>query len=535
MTEECGNTLASAGESSSEALVLTRKQFAGTILGLQLILLLAALDQTIITTAMPRIVADLGGFTEYAWATTSYLLTSTIAVPVFGRLSDIYGRKPLLLGGTALFVVASVFCGCAGWTSAIDSMTALIIARAFQGLGGGIMLGLIFTVIADMLAPADRGRYQGHFAAVFALASIAGPTLGGWVADQLSWRWLFFINVPVGALAMLVFWRSFPGALVKKQQIDLDIAGIAAFCATLVPLLLGLSWLSQYTWSSPQLFITLPFAALMCCAFIFIELKARDPLLPLSLFSRSVMAICSISLFVTGIGMFGSVLLIPLFLQSVVGVSAALSGALLSPLIITVAVASVIGGLILSRKKQYKALILFSLLLQTVGTFQLSKISAESHLTYILAFMLVVGAGMGLLLPVYTIVIQNSVAQEEVGTVTGFSQFFRSIGGTVGVALFGSLMLGSYHHELNKLLPPSLPPQTLAALANPLAPAKMKAQLMAIDPHVAATLFDHVRQALVVSIDGVFSIYAGALAITLILTLWLEEKPLRSANATVGL
>lgn len=519
------------GQITAEAnsVKLSNKQFAGTIAGLQLILLLAALDQTIITTAMPRIVAELGGFERYAWATTSYLLTSTVSVPVFGRLSDIYGRKPLLLAGIALFIIASILCGGAGILPMGDAMTQLIVARAMQGLGGGIMLGLAFTVVADILPPAERGRYQGHFAAVFALSSIFEPVLGGWVADKLSWRWLFFVNLPVGAIGMYVFARAFPARKRTEAGIQrLDIAGITVFTTLLVTLLLALGWIAESGLSSQHGAIALASFTALLLLFIAVERKAQHPLMPLSLFVRPVIAIASISLFVTGIGMFGSVLLIPLFLQSVMGLSATISGALLTPLIITVAGSSVAGGICLSRTKKYKSLILFALALMSAGVFCLSRIDANSTLPLIIAYMLVVGVGMGLLLPVYTIVIQNAVEQSEIGTVTGFGQFFRSVGGTVGVAAFGSMMLASYR---NQLLSPLITQPVLSAIENPLQPAKLQANLAKVlvrEQDIAAVLLQ-VRHALVTSIDSVFAVYAGALVATLLLTIFLDEIPLRAA------
>lgn len=525
------------GQGNMRLVTLGPRQFASTIVGLQLILLLAALDQTIITTAMPRIIAQLGGFTRYAWATTSYLLTSTIAVPIFGKLSDQFGRKPLLLAGVGVFVIASILCGAAGWMhlALLDGMNQLILARAIQGLGGGVMLSLIFIVIADILAPADRGRYQGHFAAVFALASIVGPALGGWIADKLSWRWLFFINLPVGALAMIVLYLALPAVKPEATSDKIDWLGITIFSATLVPLLLGLSCMADYGWTGLPVVISLVIAAVMGFAFVATELRAPNPLMPLILFTQPILAISSFSLFVTGIGMFGSVLLIPLFLQSVIGVSAALSGALLTPLILIVAVTSIISGLILSKTKLYKSLVLFALLLMTVGVFHLARIDASSPLTLIITYMLVVGAGMGLLLPVYTIVIQNAVPQDRVGTVTGFSQFFRSIGGTIGVSLFGSIMLSSYRHNLRTGLADKVTPETIALLHNPLDATKLKMELDTLLSHstmseTSSSLLQHVQNALVASIDGVFMLYAGLLAITLIVSLWLEERPLRPAS-----
>jgi EmrB/QacA subfamily drug resistance transporter len=524
-------------QTEPKLVTLTPRQFALTIVGLQLILLLAALDQTIITTAMPRIITELGGFTRYAWATTSYLLTSTIAVPIFGKLSDQFGRKPLLLCGVGLFVVASIFCGAAGWMDLgpLDGMNQLILARAVQGLGGGVMLGLIFIIIADILSPADRGRYQGHFAAVFAVASIFGPALGGWIADKLTWRWLFFINLPLGALAMLVLYLVFPAVKPAGTGDKIDWLGITVFSGTLLPLLLGLSWMAEYGWTGLPVVLCLLTAAVMGFTLVVVELRAPNPLMPLMLFTQPLLAISSFSLFVTGIGMFGSVLLIPLFLQSVIGVSAAVSGALLTPLILTVAVTSIISGLILSKTKRYKSLVLFALLLMTVGVFHLARIDASSPLTLIIAYMLVVGVGMGLLLPVYTIVIQNAVPHDRIGTVTGFSQFFRSIGGTIGVALFGSIMLSSYRHNLRTMLARKVSPETIALLHNPLDAAKLKMELDTLLAHsnaseTSSSLLQHVQNALVTSIDGVFMLYAGLLAITLIVSLWLEERPLRSAS-----
>ena len=511
---------------------LSRQQFSGTIISLQIILLLAALDQTIITTAMPRIVADLGGFERYASATTAYLFASTIAVPVFARLSDRYGRKPLLLAGINIFIAASVLCGCAGLLPVGDGMTQLILSRALQGLGGGILLALVFTVVADILSPSDRGRYQGHFAAVFALASIFGPVLGGWVAEQLSWRWLFFINVPVGALGMYIFAKSFP--LIKSKQMlaqRLDKAGIALFIILFITLLFGLGQIAGKGITDLMSLAAVATFIIVLWLFICTERKAEQPLMPLRLFVRPIIAIASISLFVTGIGMFGSVLLVPLFLQSIMAVSPAASGALLTPLILTVAGASVVGGMTISRTKKYKNLILIALALMTAGTFCLSRIDAGSSMSTIITYMIISGIGMGLVLPIYPIVVQNAVSQAEVGAVTGFSTFFRSIGGTVGVAAFGAMMLASYR---NQLVSPLLTGPVLSAVENPLQPAKLHAQLRLLlgNARDVETVSEMVKHALVNSIDSVFAIYAGALFITLLLTICLDELPLRSEESS---
>src|ERR1700694_5105379 len=262
---------------------LTRRQLVGTITGLLLTLLLAALDQTIVGTAMPRIIAQLNGFDRYPWVTTAYLLTSTIAVPIFAKLSDIYGRKWFFLAGTVVFVVASAFCGGAGqipWFPG-DGMTQLIVFRGIQGLGAGMIVGLLFTIIGDIFAPAERARYQGLFAAVWGLASIFGPTLGGWITDSYSWRWTFYVNLPVGALAVAAIFFAFPYFRPEGVKRVIDWAGVGALIACLVPLLLALTWVTEYGWLGARVVLLLAFSIAMLGLFLWIESRAAEPIIPL--------------------------------------------------------------------------------------------------------------------------------------------------------------------------------------------------------------------------------------------------------------
>ncbi len=511
------------------------KQGTGAIIfGLQLMLLLAAIDQTIIRTAMPKIVTNLGGFDRYAWATSSYLLTSTLSIPVFGRLSDIYGRKQLLIAGVLLFIVASTLCGCAGEAvlgNIFDPMNQFIVARALQGLGAGIVLGLCFSVVGDLFPAAERGKYQGHFAAVFALASVVGPTLGGYISDHHSWRWLFFMNIPIGLIAVLVFNHAFPSDKKSGPKNSLDYPGVLLFIGSFVPLLLGLSWTGTLGWLSVPVLGAMLTAAGMTTRFVMRELKTVHPFMDVRLFTNRVVTISCLSVFVTGIGMFGSVMLLPIFFQSVVGMSAAKSGTLLTPLIVVVAVTSIIGGYWMSKSKKYKAIIFSGLSCMTIGTFLLAKIDTNSTITYMLTNMLLVGAGLGLLLPIYTVVIQNAVAEKDIGAVTGFSQFFRSVGGTTGVAVFGTLMLALYEeglkHGSDSLK--SLMPAAQMLLHNPLETAKLHRGLeqLNISPQETDLIMQAVKGALVHSIDTIFSLYGLLLAATLIATLFLAELPLR--------
>ena len=519
---------------------ITKKNTAAIILGLQLMLLLAAIDQTIISTAMPKIVTNLGGFDRYAWATTAYLLTSTISIPVFGRLSDIYGRKQLLITGVLLFVFASTLCGCSGLVALgalIDPMNQFIVSRAFQGLGAGIVLGLCFSVVGDLFPAAQRGKYQGHFAAVFALASVVGPTLGGYVSDHHSWRWLFFMNIPIGLLAIFVFNQAFPSDRKIAPSANLDYPGVMLFIGSFVPLLLGLSWTGSAGWTSLLVLASLLTASAMSVRFVMRELRTPDPFMNVRLFTNPVVSISCISVFVTGIGMFGSVMLLPIFFQSVVGMTAAKSGTLLTPLIVVVAVASIVGGYWMSKSKKYKAIIFSGLSCMTAGTFLLARIQPHSSITYMLSNMLLVGAGLGLLLPIYTVVIQNAVAEKDIGAVTGFSQFFRSVGGTTGVAVFGTLMLSLYEQGLKQssLLHDNNSAMQ-ALLNNPLEPTKLRRglELLTLSGSQLDAVITAVKETLVHSIDIIFFLYGLLLAATLVATLFLAELPLREKpNAAV--
>src|SRR4051794_22300883 len=279
---------------------LSRRQLVGTIIGLQLTLLLAALDNTIVGTAMPKIIGQLNGFERYAWVTTTYLLTSTIAVPIIGKLSDLYGRKWFLLGGAILFVAASALCGAAGALPLpLDGMNQLILFRGIQGLGGGLIAGIVFTVIGDIFPPAERGKIQGVFSAVFGLASVFGPALGGWITDNFSWRWVFYVNLPVGIIAVAALFFFFPYFEPEGTRRVIDWGGVATLIACLVPLLLALTWVSEYGWGSARVLGLLAVAVVMLGAFLFFESRAAEPILSLSLFKNRTFSTSAVALFMT--------------------------------------------------------------------------------------------------------------------------------------------------------------------------------------------------------------------------------------------
>ena len=506
------------------------------IFALQLFLLLAALDQTVITTAMPRIIEQLGGFDRYSWATTSYLFSSTIAVPVAGNLSDMFGRKKSLLVGVWLFVIASVACGLANSSPGLplDGMNQLIIYRIFQGIGGGAIVSLSFSVVGDLFSPAERGKYQGYFAAVFALASIIGPTLGGYVADVSSWRWLFWINLPIGLFGTILFASCFKETPTKQNQQSFDIAGLLLFCASASCLLMGVSL--PFTGSMPITnVIFLAAFVLTLLIFLKVENSSPNPFLPIDLVRNKIILISITSLAVYGIGMFGASLLVPLYMQSVRGMSVSHSGVALSPLILTVALSSIIGGQWMTRTGKYKTIVITGLSMMTVGTLALSTLPEQVPLTTLIGTMAFVGLGIGILLPIYTIVIQNAVNDDLIGTVTGLSQFFRSIGGTLGVACLGSLLIYLYHANLSKFIDPRLPPSMVASLDNPLEPKKLREKLLRASlvvgkKELVDATIKQTQTALYDSIKLIYLLYGGTLAMTVLLNLLLEELPLRSTK-----
>ncbi|MBV8841296.1 MAG: MFS transporter [Bryobacterales bacterium] len=444
---------------TSGLIPLTRPQLMWTMAGLMLGLLLSALDQTIVGTAEPRIIATLSGFDRYPWVATAYLLSSTIAVPIFGKLSDIYGRKWFLLAGAALFVGASALCGAAGELTflPLDGMNQLIVFRGLQGLGGGILMGLIFIIIGDIFSPAERGRYQGLFAAVWGLASIFGPTLGGWLTDHISWRACFYVNLPVGVLVIAAIYSQFPALHPEGIKRVLDWAGVVTLTICIVSLLLALTWVTEYGWSSPRVEYLLVLSGVMLAAFLFFETRAVEPLIPLTLFKQPVIAICSICVFVLGMGMFGVIIYLPLFMQGVLGVSATRSGNLMTPLMMGAVAGSIISGQLNLKLRSYKLAAVTGSVLVAIGMILFARMDAATTHSYVILGMIIAGFGMGLLNPVYTVAVQNVAPRHQMGAATSSTTFFRAIGSTVGVATFGSVFLTRFHQDFTSAVPPGTP------------------------------------------------------------------------------
>jgi EmrB/QacA subfamily drug resistance transporter len=518
---------------------LTRPQMFATMMGLMLSVLLAALDQTIVGTAEPRIIAQLSGFDRYPWVSTTYLLTSTLAVPIFAKLSDMYGRKWFFLGGATMFVFTSALCGASGTFTflPIDGMNQLIVFRGLQGIGAGMMMGLAFIIIGDVFSPAERGKYQGFFAASWGLASIFGPTLGGWLTDHVSWRAAFYVNLPVGLLAIAAIYFQFPDLHPQGVKRRLDWAGLISLILCIVPLLLALTWVTDYGWSSTRVESLLAFSAVMLAAFLRAESRAIEPLIPLSLFRNPIISLCSICVFLLGMGMFGVIIYLPLFMQGVLGVSATQSGSLLTPLMMGAVVGSIVTGQLNLRLGSYKIAAVSGSVLVAIGMILFARMGDATQRADVILAMIIAGTGMGLLQPVYTVAVQNVAPRNQMGAATASTAFFRSIGSTMGVAVFGSVLLTSYHHDLTAGIPAGTPPEALKLFSNPLLLGQLRPQLDAMFGHSASgrqllrMLMANVRTGLLHGLQSIFFASAVIMTLAIVLHLMLRDVPLRRHHA----
>jgi len=511
---------------------LPRRTVIATMAGVMAAMLLGALDNTIVGTAMPRVIAELHGFEHYAAVTTAYMLSSTIVVPIAGKLSDIYGRKIFLLLGVAVFIVGSMLCG------ASQSMVQLVAFRAIQGIGAGCSQAMAFTTIADLFPPARRGRISGLMGAVFGVSSVIGPAIGGFLTDGPGWRWCFWINLPIGAAAFLVLLLAFPNRQRSREKPSIDYAGAFTLVCATVPILLALSSGGRdWAWDSPEILAMLGGGVVMTAVFIAVEMRAKAPIIPPKLLGDRVVAAAAVGAMFVGIGMFGALLFIPLFLQGVVGTSATRSGSVMAPMMGAMLTASITSGQIISRVGRYKKIAVVGVVIVTAGLVLLSTMNESTTYRGVLLRMIFMGAGLGITMPVFNLAVQNTVDPRDVGVATSTLQFLRSIGGSVGAAVFGALMAARFKTALHEALPADvasrLPPQLLAQSENPQMLMNPKAQEAlhngAVGP-VLDPLLASLRTALATSTRFVFFVGACVVGVGVIATLLLKDVPLRKTN-----
>jgi EmrB/QacA subfamily drug resistance transporter len=502
----------------------------GTLLGL----FTAAMDQTVVSTSLPRVVASLGGLGLFPWVFTAFMVASTTTVPIVGKLTDLFGRKPFYIAGVATLLLGSALCG------SVSSMEQLIAFRVIQGLGAGMIMGIAFAIVGDVFPPSERGKWSGLLSGVFASASVVGPLIGGFLTDHVTWRAVFYINLPMGSVALAILYFGMP-SIRPAVRPKLDYRGVVLLVATVVPALLAFSWAgSRYEWASPQIIGMLAWAAVAAAVFAYAEIGLEEPLLPMSLFRNRVFAVSAGVTFVTGIAMFGALSYIPLFVQGVIGSSATNSGLVTMPMMIAMAISSGITGQIMSRFGRYRLLGVLGLTVMAFGMFLLAQMDSGSSSFIARRNMVVMGIGLGTALPLFMLAVQNAVQHRVMGVATSTLQFLRSVGGTMGVAVMGSLINSTLSSELATNMPQpvrdSAPPDLLERLGNPqflLSPEQLAAVRDAFNglgpqgPQLYEASIEAIRASLATAITEAFFIGMVITAVAIGIGAFLKELPLR--------
>jgi EmrB/QacA subfamily drug resistance transporter len=489
----------------------SRRGVLAAYAGIMLATLLAALDQTIVATALPGIVADLHAFEDLSWIVTAYLVASTVTVPIYGKLGDIHGRRKMFVVAISIFLLGSLLCAIS------QTVGQLVGARVVQGLGAGGLLPLAQTAIADLFSPRERGRYQGLIGAMWAIAAIAGPLVGGTLTDSASWRWIFWLNLPLGAIALVVVMKTMRVHHERREH-RVDVAGAIALSIGVVCVLLACSWGgSRYAWNSPQVLAAAGCGVIAFAAFVHIARRVPEPLLPLTLFRGQVFTVSSLASVTFGALMFAVTIYVPVFVQGAQGRSATASGLALIPLLLTWTFMSFLCGQIISRTGRYRAFPIIGSVLVIVGAVLLSLLDADSSALQVAIAVAMIGAGMGTMVQTYIIATQNSVAATVVGTATAALQFFRSMGGSLAVAGLGALLAARLTAELTAVL---------GDAASRVDPDRLLEGSAAIPTQLVAGT----QEALGAALHTVFLALIPIAVLGLVFALCLEERPLRTAS-----
>jgi EmrB/QacA subfamily drug resistance transporter len=499
-----------SAEAATPALGVEQQRVRLIFGALLLVLFLASLDQTIVSTALPTIVGDLGGISKLSWVVTAYLLSSTVVGPLYGKLGDLYGRKIVLQSAIVIFLVGSALCGVS------QNMTELIVFRAIQGLGGGGLLVVTIAVVGDIIPPRDRGRYQGFFGAVFGVSTIVGPLLGGFFVDTVSWRWIFYVNLPLGLLALAVIGVAFQ-ARSDHTKHTIDYAGAVLLAGGLSAIVLYTSLGgTTYAWGSEKMITLLALGFVLLAAFVFVEARAAEPILPLRLFRNRVFTVTSAVGFIIGLALFGALTYLPLYLQDVKGHSPTTSGLLLTPMMAGLLITSIGSGQLISRFGRYRPFPIAGTAIMSVGLWLLSRLQVDTSTLVTSAYMVVLGLGLGLVIQVLVLAVQNSVDYADLGVATSGSTLFRQIGGSIGVAVFGAIFANRLAANLAATFPAGV---RLPASPNP-------AALKQLPPAAHAAYASAITDAL----DPVFLAASGAAVLAFLLSWLLPEITLRTTT-----
>ena len=479
---------------------------------LMLVLLLASLDQTIVSTALPTIVGDLGGLSHLSWVVTAYLLTATIAGPLYGKLGDLYGRKIVLQTAIVIFLIGSALCGLS------QSMGELIGFRALQGLGAGGLIVVTLAVVGDIIPPRERGRYQGYFGAVFGVSTVIGPLLGGFFVDNFSWRWIFYVNLPVGLVALIVIATAFH-ARTSRQRHDIDYLGAATLAGALASVVLftslgGTTW----AWDSWRIIALIVASVVLIPAFVFVESRAAEPILPLELFRNRVFSTTSVVGFIVGFALFGAITYLPLYLQVTKGASPTRSGLQLTPLMLGLLITSIVSGQLITRLGRYRMFPIMGTAVMTVAMFLLSRLEVGTSLWVAAFYSFVLGLGLGMVMQVLVLAVQNSVPYNVLGVATSGSTLFRQVGGSIGVALFGTIFTSQFRAQLDSRLPAGVHVPRVAT------PAVIRS--------LPAELHRAFADAVAAALHPVFLVATGVSLLAFIVAWLLPDVPLRQATRT---
>ncbi|MFL6108654.1 MAG: MDR family MFS transporter [Marmoricola sp.] len=502
------------------ATALTPRQIITAMSGLVVAMLLAQLDNMIVAPALPTIVGDLGGLNHLSWVVTGYILASAVATPLWGKLGDLFGHKYTFMTAIVLFLIGSALCGLS------QNMTQLVLFRAFQGLGAGGLLVGIMSVVGMLVPPRERGKYIGVMMAVMPVAMIGGPLVGGFITDHVSWRWNFYVNLPLGALALVVIWSTLhlSHEARPKDKVVIDWWGAGVLTVWIVSLVLGITWGgTQYPWGSWQIVALFAVAAVGLVVFLLIERRAEEPVIGLHLFSSTNFTLSTVLGFVAGFAMFGTITFLPQFQQFVQGQSATNSGLLLMPMMFSVMALSLGGGQVISRTGRYKAFLVVGMVLLGIGLYLFSTMDVGTGTGRTAVFMVVLGAGLGCLMQTTNLVAQNSVPLRDLGAGTGTFTFVRTLGGSIGVAALGAV----YTHQLNGSLSDKLGPRAdLGSKVSGLTPAALKGQ-----PEQFVSAF---REAVASGTHAIFLIASTLTILGFVIAWFVREVALRGSSPSTA-